>query len=310
MTPDAAEAAATRRTGLAWGLAAYGAWGLFPFYFRPLRGVDPLELLAHRIVWSFLLLAALVAASPARRAALVGALGRPRLRYGLVASALLIATNWFTYTVAVTTGRVLEASFGYFLNPLLSVALGVLVLGERFTLGLRIGVGFAVLGCALAGAGQQLSLAIPLALASSFGLYGLLRNRLSVDPVTGLLVETGVVVGPAAVVLVWHAHAGTGAFSTGNPARDALLLLAGPVTTAPLLAFAAAARRLPLSTVGLLQYLTPSMLFVLATTAFGEPMDLHRLAAFACIWAGLGVGMWFNWRGRRAPDGAAGPPAR
>ena len=289
---------ATRRDGLLWGLAAYGAWGLFPFYFRPLRGVDPLEVLAHRILWSFVLLAGIVLSSASRRAALVATLAQPRMRLGLLASAVFIATNWFTYTVAVTTGRVLEASFGYFLNPLFSVALGVMVLGERLSVGLRVGVVLALAGCVVAGTGQQLSMAIPLTLAFSFGLYGLLRNRLAVDPLTGLFVETGVTVLPAVGVLAWHAHLGTGALTVATPGRDLLLVLAGPVTTAPLLAFAAAARRLPLSTIGLLQYLTPSMLFVLATVAFGEPLDLRRLASFACIWAGLGVAMVL--RGRAA----------
>lgn len=287
---NAPSVAATRegRLGLALGVVAFGFWGLFPLYFKALDTVPPLELLGHRVVWSVPLLALLV--HYRRLWPQVGAAARDRraLRV-LLLTTILIAVNWLLFIWAVVNDQVLQASLGYFVNPLVSVFLGVALLGERLTRAGVASVTLAGLGVAyMTVVGGELPV-VALVLAFSFGLYGLLRKTAAVGAGAGLLVET-VLLAPAALgYLVWASWHGTLRFGSGGAAQTLLLSMAGVVTILPLLCFTGAARRLPLSTVGLLQYLAPTGNFLLAVLVFGEPFDRHRLAAFGCIWAALAL---------------------
>ena len=292
---------ARRASGLASAVAAYGMWGLLPLYFKAMPGVGALEILAHRIAGSAVLLAAAIALWRGRA-------GFARLRAArvrvLLATTALIAVNWGLYIWAVQAGRVLEASLGYFVNPLVNVALGVGFLREALRPWQRAAF-------ALAGAGVLALVvstgAVPwiaLALAGSFGLYGLLRKQADVEPVGGLFAETALLAPPALALLALLAARGDGAFLR-TPRETLLLALAGVVTSVPLLAFGHAVRRLRLSTLGIVQYLAPTGQFLLAVLAFGEPFGRAQAFAFACIWGALGLYTWDAVTSARAP--APGP---
>jgi chloramphenicol-sensitive protein RarD len=287
MDPGARPSERLSRAGLACGVAAYGLWGLLPLYFKAIDQIGPLEVLCHRILGSAALLWAWVAwrtPGPLVRAAL-----RPRTLGLLGLTGLLVAANWFVYIWAVMNGRVVEASLGYFINPLVSLALGVVVLGERLRPLAWAAVGLATVGVALE-ALQQGGLPWPaLVLAFSFALYGLLRKLAPVEAALGLAVETALLAPLAATGLVWLGLGGQIVFLQRGAGLDALLLLAGLVTAVPLVLFNRAVRLLPLSTAGFLQYLAPSGQFLLGLLAFHEPMPDGRWLAFAFIWAALGL---------------------
>lgn len=290
-------AQAPDRRGLALAIGSYALWGVLPLYFHALASVPALQVLAHRVVWSVLLLVVLVAALGRGRAILVAARGRTLLL--LFASAALIAVNWLVYIWAVQHGHVLEASLGYFINPLVSVALGMVFLGERLRRVQGIAIAIAAAGVsvmAVAGGGAIL---ISLALAFSFGLYGLVRKVAAIDALGGLTVET-VLLTPLAAI--WLAHAATlGQTGFGQSAAiDALILAAGVVTATPLLMFAVAARRLPLSMMGLLQYVAPTLQFIIGLS-LGEPLRIVHLVTFAAIWSGCALYAWDSIRAARAP---------
>jgi chloramphenicol-sensitive protein RarD len=272
--------------GLVYGLAAYGLWGLMPLYFREVKMVDPLELLTHRIVWSVALLAALMTALrrwPEVRAAL-----RTPTTCGLLAaSTVFIAINWYAFIVGVATGRVVQNSLGYFINPLFSILLGVVVFRER----LRVAQWAAL---ALASAGLVYLVVavgevpwIALTVATSFALYGLVRKVAPVESLVGLTVETMFLAPPAVVALAFWAARGTLMLGTLGMPTDAAVLASGVVTAVPLLCFGAAARRLPLSTMGFLQFLAPTLQFLFALFAFGEPFREEQWAGFSLIWSAL-----------------------
>lgn len=288
---------ATDRRGLALAIGAYGLWGVLPLYFHILARVPALQILAHRVVWSVLFLGVLVLALG--RAGDIWRAARGRTLLLLCASAALIAINWFIYIWSVETGHVLEASLGYFINPLVNVALGMLVLGERLRRwqGVAIGIAAAgVLTMAVSGGGAIL---ISLSLAFSFGLYGLVRKVVAIDSLGGLTVETVLLVPLAAGWLLYAAGQGTSGFGV-SAAQNGLLLAAGVITATPLLMFAAAARKLPLSTMGLLQYLAPTLQFFIAL-ALGEPLRAVHILTFALIWAGCALYAWDSLRATRAP---------
>ncbi len=271
------------RTGLILGIGAYALWGLLPLYLRLLRAVPAVQVLAHRVLWSLLLLAAIVAVTRRARAIVGAARGRTLLL--LCGSAALIAVNWMVYIWAVQNGHVLEASLGYFINPLVNVALGTVVLGERIGTVQKAAVAVAASGVvvmAVAGGG---ALWIPLTLAFSFGLYGLIRKVAAMDALGGLTVETGLLVLPALGVLL----SGTEPVFGRGVQTDVLLVLAGAVTAAPLLMFAAAARRLRYATMGLLQYIAPTLQFLEAVVLFHEPLRPVHLVTFALIWGGCAL---------------------
>jgi chloramphenicol-sensitive protein RarD len=273
------------RAGLALGLGAYLAWGFLPLYFKLLQGVDPFEIVAHRIVWSLLFLAALIFVWrrwPLIRAALAS---RPALRT-LFVTAALIGINWLVWIWAVLNGHVLEGSLGYYLNPLVNVLFGVVLLKERLSGPRKFAVALAFLGVAVLAWGAISGLWISLTLALSFASYGYLRKITPVDSLEGLAVETAILT-PIALGWIWWLNAdGTGGLGMSGT-TTLLLVLAGAITAIPLLLFNAAAKRLPYSTLGFLQYIAPSLQFLLAVLVFGERLTTAHIICFAAIWTAL-----------------------
>jgi chloramphenicol-sensitive protein RarD len=276
-----------RRSGLAWALAAYVAWGLFPVYFRLLAGVPALEILAHRVVWSAAFLVLLLTALR-RWGAALSLLRAPRSLRLLATSALLLAVNWLVFIWAVNAGHVLESSLGYFINPLVNVLLGVIFLRERLTRPQLLAVALAASGVLALVVRAGHVPWVSLALATTFGAYGLLRKVGGVDAVAGLFVETLLLAPAAGLWLAWLSRGGAGHFGP-DPRRALLLAAAGAVTAVPLIWFAIGVQRLRLSTVGLLQYVAPSMQFAVAVFAFGEPFTAAHGLAFGCIWVSLAI---------------------
>lgn len=273
--------------GLAYALVAYVTWGLFPAYFRLLAGVPPLEILAHRVLWAVVVLAALLTAL-GRWGEVGPLLAAPRRLLGVLATALLISANWLVFLWAVAAGRVMESSLGYFMTPLVSVLLAVVVLGERLSRLQQAAVGLAaagVLSLAFGGAGFPW---VSVLLALTFGGYGLLRKRFAIPAVGGLLVETLVLAPAAAAYLAALGAAGGARFGT-SPRISLLLAGSGLLTALPLIWFAAAMQRLRLSTVGLMLYVNPTMQFLTAVLLFGERFTRTHAVAFGCIWISLAV---------------------
>jgi chloramphenicol-sensitive protein RarD len=267
--------------------AAYLIWGAFPLYFRALAAVTPAEVLAHRIAWSALFMAALVTVLR-RWPSVLSQLRAPGVLLSLAASALLISSNWLVYIWAVQSGHVLDASLGYFINPLVSVLLGVLFLREPLSMAQRVAVTLAAVGVlALVLRAGHLPW-VALTLAGSFAFYGLLRKRLAVDAVAGLLAEVTLLLPLALGWLGWLAARGESRFFH-TPTVTALLAVSGVVTAVPLLLFGIGVRRIRLATVGLLQYLNPTAQFAQAVLLFGEPFAAAQALAFGCIWASLAV---------------------
>jgi chloramphenicol-sensitive protein RarD len=290
--------AALDRRGLTLGIAAYGLWGLAPLYWGLLRSVDPVEVLAHRIVWgmlAFAVIAALFGAMPGVRRAL-----RERTSLGvLLLTGSLLACNWGVFIWSVVHGRLLESSLGYFINPLVNVLLGTLVLRERLRPGQWFAIALAALGVTMVAARAHGFPWIAIFLACSFGTYGLLRKTARVDALVGSTLET-LFLTPLGVayLLYLHTHGGT-AFSRGDLGLSLLVLATGVVTAVPLVWFTASARLLPLAVLGLLQYLSPTGHFLTAVFVFGEPFTRSDLLAFGCIWSGLLVFSFDLWRSAR-----------
>ncbi len=286
------------KRGIYFAVAAYGMWGLVPIYFKALNQVPALEVLSHRILWSVLFLVLLLGFG--RRWQVLKQLVRqPRLLAALGLTAVIVATNWLIFIWAVAEARILETALGYFINPLISVFLGMLFLKER----LRPGQWLAIALVAVAVAYQLLLLGslpwVALALAFSFGCYGLLRKQIPVDAVSGLLVETLLLLPLAGTYLLWLEGEGELQFGHAGSEVTLLLVAAGIVTSLPLLSFAAAARRLSLTLIGLLQYIGPSIAFTLAVFYYREPLDSDRLLTFALIWSALALFSVEGWLVRR-----------
>jgi chloramphenicol-sensitive protein RarD len=285
------------RAGLFYGLGAYLIWGFLPIYFKALAAVSATEIVAHRIVWSMLFLAALVLLWkrwPAVRAALGS-----RVLLVLIATAGLIAANWLIWIWAVTNNHVLEGSLGYYLNPLVNVLLGVVLLGERLSPARIFAVLLAAVGVAALALGAGDGLWISLSLAASFALYGYLRKVAPVDALEGLTIETAILTPIALGWILWLQQEGTGSFEADGT-TTVLLVLAGAITAIPLLLFTAAARRLPYSTLGFLQYIAPSIQFLLAILVFGERLTTAHTICFAAIWTALIIYTAEGWRLGRA----------
>lgn len=301
---SAATVADSKLAGFLYGLGAFGFWGLTPLYFKAVGHVPALEVMAHRVIWAMLLMLALLLWRRRLRE-LSRELGNPRRLLFYAATALLVSINWFIFIWAIQQNRLLEASLGYYINPLVNVFLGMLFLHERLN-------GWQMLAVALAAIGVlNLVLAhgvfpwIALALAFSFGFYGLLRKKARVDVMSGLTVET-ILLAPLALtfLLLLGAH---GAFGRGDVGTDLLLVAAGFVTAVPLLCFLQATQRLALSTVGLMQYLAPTLNFLLAVLLYDEPFTLSHLITFVCIWIALAIysgDAFLTHRARRAIQGA------
>jgi len=292
--------------GLLYGLAAYGLWGLIPLYFKSVAEVSPLEVLAHRALWSCAMLALLIGGL-GRWAELRRELRNPRLLGMLALTSLLIAVNWLTFIYAVITRQLLQASLGYFVNPLVSVLLGVAFLRERLRPRQMASLALAAIGViVLATLVGQLPW-ISLTLAFSFALYGLLRKLMPVDGMVSLAVETSVLA-PFAVAYLGYVAA-QDQLTGHTPSALGLLMLSGPVTTVPLLFFGAAARRLRLSTLGILQYVTPTGQFLLAVLAFGESFSTPQILSFAFIWTAVAIYTLDSYQAaRRVRAGRFEPP--
>lgn len=272
-------------SGVTAALLAYGLWGLMPLYFRLMAPATAIEVVAHRIVWSLALLLLWLGVRGQ-----LGPLWRrldARLLARLALAALLVSINWLTYVWAVTHGRTLDASLGYFLLPLFNVALGVLLLGERLTRGEWIGVMLAALGVGYLALVSPRLPWVALVLAASFGVYGLVKKQTELPAAEGMALETGLIALPALAVLGWLATRGQLAFGQAGAGTDALLISTGLMTTVPLVAFAVAARRLTLAALGMLQYISPTLQFLLGVFVLHEPVDAQRLAGFAAVWLGL-----------------------
>ncbi len=293
------------RRGYLYGILAYGWWGFFPLYWKLLRAAGPIEILAHRVLWSAAFVTLLLAA---RRhwSWLRTLLRRPGKLAGITLAAVLISINWGTYIYGVNTDRVVETSLGYFINPLVSVLLGVLVLRERLRRlqWIAMAVGAVAVGVLTVDYGRPPYIA--LVLAVSFGLYGLIKKRLALPATEGLFIESAVLALPALIYLL---SIGGGEF--GHDTGQTLLLLgAGVATAVPLLAFAAAANLLPLSTLGVLQYLAPTIQLACGVLVYREPMPPARLAGFALVWLALVAFTYDSVRAaRRTRAAVAAAPA-
>jgi chloramphenicol-sensitive protein RarD len=286
--------------GIAYASAAYLLWGVFPIYFKALQEVAPLEILGHRIVWSLLFCAVLLLVL--RRLDWLADLRRqPRVLLWFLASSLAVALNWFVYIWAVNAGRVVDASLGYFINPLVNVLIGAALLHERLRAPQWFAVGIAAVGVAWL---TWQAAAVPwigLVLALSFGLYGLLRKTAALGAIEGLTLETLLLTPIAVAYLGALMLSGSSGFVDGGTATRLLLLAAGPVTAVPLLLFAAGARRIPFSTLGLLQYLGPSLQLLIGVWLYDEPFAA-RAPGYVLIWIALAVfsveGIAQGWRSR------------
>ena len=298
--------------GVVLALAAYLLWGAFPLYFMLVKFVPTPEMLAHRVLWSLAFVAILLTFVQ-RWAWLPKLVRQPRTLRIFALSAALLSINWGLYFYAVSHGRIVDASLGYFINPLVSVLLGSVVLHERLRAPQWIAVAFAA-----AGVGWLTWLAgdlpwIGLAIAGSFAIYGLLRKTAPLPSMEGLALETLMLTPIALGYVLWLSDTGDSTFAAADSplATLALLALSGPVTSMPLLLFAAAARRIRLSTLGVIQYIAPSMQFLLAVFLFHEPFDGHKAAGYVAIWTGLAIfTVHALWRASRPAQPGAGSPTR
>ncbi|MFZ2857746.1 EamA family transporter RarD [Acidovorax sp.] len=285
--------------GIAYATLAYVAWGLFPLYFRQVAAVPAFEVVLHRTLWSLVFVLALLAVR--RQWAWMRALwGQPRVLGAFALSALLLAVNWLTYVWAVNNGHVVDASLGYFILPLVNVALGYGFLRERPRRGQWLAVAVAAAGVLWLTVQAGRLPWIALVLALSFGFYGLLRKVAVLGALEGLTLETVLLAPLTLAVLGAWTWQGQGALVQSDATTLGWLALAGPVTAVPLLLFAAGARRIPLATMGILQYISPSLQFALGVWLFHEAFDPARLAGFALIWAALVVYTLEGWHARRS----------
>lgn len=287
------------RRGLWYALAAFVLWGIAPAYFKLIQQVPATEIIMHRIVWSGVLMV-LVLGVTRRFIGWRYFREHPRVLGTLVLTSLLISGNWLTFVYAVNSGHMLDASLGYYINPLINVLLAVVFLGERLRPLQLAAVALATLGVAW----QVIELGrlpwISLVLAVSFGFYGLLRKRVPLDALNGLGIETLLVTPIALICFAQLWTTGQAQFAHVSPSLDALLIAAGVVTTVPLALFAAGAQRLPYTTIGFLQYISPSIGIVLAVGFYGESFGHARAVTFALIWLGLALFTWDAWRTRAA----------
>lgn len=294
---------ARTRAGLLMGLGAYTLWGVLPLYFKAMANVRATEIVAHRILWSLIFLGAL-ATLWKRWPAIRTALATRRVVLTLLLTATLIGVNWLVYIYAVMSGHVLEGSLGYYLNPLVNVLLGVFLLKERLSMAQKGAVLLAAVGVGILALGAGGAIWISLTLAASFAVYGFLRKVAPVDSLEGLWIETLFLAPLALSWVLWLTQAGTSAFLHSRT-TDLLLILGGALTAIPLLLFTAAAKRLPYSTLGFLQYVAPSLQFLLAVLVFDEPLTTAHIVCFGAIWVALAIFVTEGVRGARAAAAAA-----
>ncbi|MCA0904263.1 EamA family transporter RarD [Qipengyuania aquimaris] len=289
-----------RRSGLTSALGAYVIWGFLPLYLLLVREVPAFEFVGWRILWTLPLCLVIVAVRkqlPQLRAALA----TPKVMMLLLTSATLIAINWVVYVWAIQQGNVYAASLGYYINPLVNVLLGTLLLGERLSRAQWAAVALAGIGVSMLLAGALTTLWISLTLALSFGTYGLIRKQVDVGALPGLTIESLLLSLPAAGVAIYYAGLPAGSSFTQSFGLGAAIMLGGALTAFPLLLFAIAARKLPYSTLGFIQFLAPSIVFVLGLTVFGEELKWAQAACFACIWTAAAIFVWDLWSRSRTP---------
>ena len=292
------------RRGLLYTTSAFILWGLVTIFWKALQGVPATQILAHRVVWGFVFVVIWVSIRR-RWPELAAVLRRPRTVAALLASTVFIAVNWGLFVWAVVTDRVLATSLGYYINPLVNVLLGYVFLRERLNRSQWVAVLLAVAGVAVLTASSGRLPWISLVLAFSFGIYGLLRKTVKADAVIGLTFETGALMPLAAGFLVFADRQGRGALGHMGPTMDFLLVAAGAVTAIPLILFTLGVRRIPLSTAGLLQYIAPTITFLLAVFLFGEDFSGVHLISFCFIWTGLAIytfDLRRQYRKYRVPD--------
>lgn len=275
-----------QRQGVIYALCAYTLWGLAPIYFKTIAAVPAAEILTHRMIWSCALLMVLTLLG--RQWHKVQAvLRQPKVLLTLAFTSITVGGNWLLFIWAINNGHMLDASLGYYINPLFNVLLGMLFLSEKLRRLQWWAVGLAAIGVAI----QIIAFGslpwIALVLATSFAIYGLIRKKLALDALTGLLIETLIMLPPAAIYLWGIADSPTSHLTQNDWHLNLLLIAAGAVTTAPLLCFTAAATRLKLSTLGFFQYIGPSLMFILAVTLYGEALALDKMLTFAFIWSAL-----------------------
>ena len=292
MTPEQQQ---RTRQGILLAIGAYTMWGIAPIYFKSLSEVSPLEILSHRVVWSFFLLAFLLHLGRSWRNVRDTLTSKPKMTY-LVATSLLVGANWLIFIWAVNANHMLDASLGYYINPLINVVLGMIFLGERLRKLQWFAVGLAAIGVLIQIVAFGSIPVVAIALAFSFGFYGLLRKKVSLEAQTGLFIETLVMLPAAAIYLLFIADSATSDLAANSMTLNLLLIAAGIVTTLPLLCFTGAATRLKLSTLGFFQYIGPSLMFLLAVLIYGEAFTTDKAITFAFIWGALVI---FSFDGLR-----------
>jgi chloramphenicol-sensitive protein RarD len=279
------------RSGYLYALGAFGLWGVLPIYWQLIREVPALQVVCHRIIWSVLLLVPLLSWTDQWPVAMA-AIRNPATMIRQVAASMFLAINWLAFVWAVSNGRMIESSLGYYINPLLNVLLGVLLLGERLRHGQTVAILLATTGVGWLSWHVGTVPWIAIALASSFCLYGLAKKTTSVPPLVSLWIEATVLLLPAIVYLTSQHLQGNGAFGVHGLRIDGMLLASGIVTSVPLWCFANAAQKLPLSTLGILQYLGPTLQFLLGWWVYKEPFDATRMIGFFLVWTALSIFAW------------------
>lgn len=299
MSTDSSEETPEQQTrnGLIAALVAYCLWGVLPIYFVAVRDVDTLEVLVHRIIWAVPFGAAIIHLrhqwGEVRRA-----LTHTKMLAYLSLTAILIAGNWLVYILAVQRDQIFQASLGYYINPLLFAVAGVFLMGEKLSRPQTVAVSLAAIGVlVLTVSGGQFP-AIALFLGTSFTIYGIIRKKVVIGGMPGLFVETLVLLLPGLIYLLMLVSRGEAVFGSGVPAMSGTLVLAGPITVIPLLAFALAARRLNLSTVGMLQFIAPTLQFLIGVY-YGERLTTAHIVCFGCIWIAVALFSWDAWRSAR-----------
>ena len=275
-------------SGLAPAIGAYVIWGFLPLYLLLVKAVPPFEFVGWRIIWT-LPLCLLIVAARRQFPELLAALRSPRALLALLASSVLIGANWFIYVWAIMEGQVYATSIGYYLNPLINVLLGTLFLGERLSGRQWLAVGVAGAAVALLAAGAVTSLWISLSLALSFAFYGLVRKQVSVGSLPGLTIESAILLLPASAVAAWYALGPQGSSFGQDGLLSLAIVFSGVVTAVPLLLFALAARRMDYSTLGFIQYLAPTIVFILGLTVFRQPLEPAKLMSFVLIWIAVAI---------------------
>ncbi|HPA33097.1 MAG TPA: EamA family transporter RarD [Anaerolineaceae bacterium] len=297
-----------KNKGVLFALAAYILWGFFPLYFKAIQQVSALQILAHRIAWGFVFTLAVVLVLRQWKEFRASVFNR-RTFLIYAGASVVLGINWFTYVWAVITNHVVESSLGYFINPIVSVLLGVIFLRERLRTFQWVAIAMVTAGVVyLTITFGQLPW-ISLVLAVTFGFYGLLKKIAPLGALHGITLETAVLTIPSLVYLLIVNANGTGTFGHSTPLLDFLLVLSGPVTAIPLLLFATGARRIPLTTIGLLQYIAPTLQFLLGVLVFHEPFDQTRLIGFMIIWLALVLFSVENLLARRRTPSTAPIPA-